>query len=310
MTDMVCYNCGVQGHKSVNCPEPPKKSRCPSCDKVDGHTSSCQNPVFVSKSRYENTTVFEMKNTLKIEFQKVRDEFFVLDVNRKIMIGNAPLWLSGIDTFVGKVGVRALDFAMSRPMKRHITIMSRGEPVLSLVFFEKMLKLNNRFEMNDKGTISFNTDGTNAITEQVVSKIGIYTTEEVFKARISWHGHKHVFDVYPTIGPVLLDPQRPERVPQQPSHDGATTMIRVNVFDRAGPSEDKDTDDQAGAVGNDPGAEIQPNLLFERTFKLSLNLNDLNRPDFDMEREFGDLVRSAIRGMKRDDRQISERKKE
>nr|XP_029732867.1 uncharacterized protein K02A2.6-like [Aedes albopictus] len=36
--DLTCFNCREQGHKSINCPKPPRRERCNNCHKV-GHTA-------------------------------------------------------------------------------------------------------------------------------------------------------------------------------------------------------------------------------------------------------------------------------
>lgn len=226
MAEQVCFNCHKPGHLSVHCPEPQQKVRCPSCDKVNGHTPNCQNRDFNSHSRFQRTTVFSLQNLLKIVFQNVTEVFTAQDVSNNIEIGNVPLWLSTTDTFVAKTGPRSLSFATSRPMKRNITIVNKNnEPVLSLVFFQKMLTVNQRFELDDKGNISFNQSAVNGIEEKIVCKIGINNTADFFKIRISWHEHKHVFQVYPIIGPIVVDPQ-------QPSYDQTPDLNRRAIENR------------------------------------------------------------------------------
>lgn len=217
MADKVCYNCNKIGHKSEFCPEEPQKSRCPTCNKVDTHAPDCGNRWYKSRPVAGSATVFQLHNLLKIEFQNITGVFTVQDGNRNIEVGAVPLWLSTIDTFVGKIGARSLDFAISRPMKRHITIMDRNnKPVLSLVFFKKILNINNRIELNDKGKVSFDCDAQNEITENIVCKIGVMNTTDMFKVRITWCGKKHVFHIHPTIGPILVDPLQPLLTPTEP----------------------------------------------------------------------------------------------
>lgn len=82
-----CWNCGHTGHKSKHCTEPPKLTRCPSCNKVNGHDARCKNTTFRSE-------------LLKVDFQNVTERFFVDDVDRQHEIENVPLWLSMIDAHV------------------------------------------------------------------------------------------------------------------------------------------------------------------------------------------------------------------
>lgn len=152
---MQCYNCLQFGHFSSRFPEPQRKARCPSCDKVDGHTSNCANTGFTSYSLFESQTAFEMTNTLKLQFKEVDDVFTVYDVRRQVPIDRTPMWLSAVDAFVGKSEPRTLEFATYRPKKRHVTILDVNEnEVISLVFFQKVLTVNDRFHLDDKGVVS------------------------------------------------------------------------------------------------------------------------------------------------------------
>lgn len=282
MNQLRCYNCHLLGHKSKNCPEEPQNSRCPSCDKVDFHTPTCKNTSFVSVPRHESTSVFKLQNLLKIDFQKVDNNIYVDDNGRENAIERAPLWLSAVDAFVGRVGERSIEFAISRPLKRHVTIINTQKvPVLSLVFFENVLRLNNRFSMDKFGQISLNTGASNEISEQVVCRIGIHESQDMFKVRIHWHGHKHVFEVIPTVGPIFVDPLRPNLM--QP----ATTVAMDN------------------ANTQQPYEEIQPcssqqipkvrNDRDFTEFTVRINVSDVNRTGFNLERQFVDFIRNTMR---------------
>lgn len=71
------------------------------------------------------------------------------DIDREIEIKERPLWLSVIDAFVAEVCARSLEFATSRLMNRHITIVNKhGQPVFSLVCYENRLTINSRFQLD------------------------------------------------------------------------------------------------------------------------------------------------------------------
>lgn len=56
--------------------------------------------------------------------------------------------------------------------------------------------------------------------------------------RLSWYGHKHVFKVYPLIGPVSIDPLQPAEVKlPQPSVNDKTITSNVK-FDRPSASDE------------------------------------------------------------------------
>lgn len=198
-----------------------------------------------------------MQNHLQLDFQKVASEFMVQDVRREVIVGPVPLWLSAIDAHVGQVGDRSLQFATSRPMKRHITFVDQNnKPILSFVFYFNVLTINERFELNEKGKISFNTNARNEINEPITCKIRIRTIEDTFKMRVTWHGYKHVFKVLPVIGPILVDPQEPISCPNEAKDD--TVNVRINAIDRS----------DEGAVGG-----IDPN---ERTFTVKINWRNIS----------------------------------
>lgn len=73
---------------------------------------------------------------------------------------------------------------------RWILLEKENDPVLSLVFFQKILTINNRFELNEKGRISYDCNSVNAITDRVVCEIQVNNIDEIFRVRIVWHGHK------------------------------------------------------------------------------------------------------------------------
>lgn len=229
MTDNLCWNCGQSGHRSQRCPEPQKMSRCPSCNKVNAHDADCQNITFKSQSLFLTTTVFEIQKLLKVEFKNVTNVLSVRDVGRQVEIGNVPLWLSTIDAFVGKFSGNSLEFATSRPKKRHITFVNKnGEAFLSLVCYQKRATINNRFQLDENGLISFNCNARNEITETVVCTIAINNTSDVFKVRITWFGHKHIFEIHPLVGPILVDPQQPSEQ-RRGANDQNMSNVRLNA---------------------------------------------------------------------------------
>lgn len=201
---------------------------------------------------------------MRIDFKNVTTEFVLRDNHKLVQIGEKPKWLSQIDAFIGKVDDRSLEIAVARPTKRHITIMNaQNQPVVSLVFFKKILTINTRFEIDDKGQVSFNCNAKNAIVEQVVCRIQTYNIEDVFNMRIIWYGHKVYFDVKPVIGPVLIDPIEPVKIKKEPSTE---VNVNVTVFDR---EKESSSVNVAGST-HEGGAPVHKSL------KLRINLSDLN----------------------------------
>lgn len=109
---MVCFNCNNPNanHHSINCTEPQKFTRCPTCDAVvlpnTHHKNGCLNQSFKSKFIGSAQTVFKVEDIFSIEFENIDEKIFVLDNGKKIEIGNTSLWLSPIDTNVVKSGAR------------------------------------------------------------------------------------------------------------------------------------------------------------------------------------------------------------
>lgn len=276
-----CYNCGQAGHRSKICPEPQRRTRCPSCNKVNGHIENCPNIGFRSEPRFSNTTVFELQKPLKLEFLNISNVLNVLDNDRKIEIDRIPLWLSVIDAHIGKVGERSLELATSRPMKRHIVIVDKnGVVALSLVFFEKRLTINSRIQIDSNGNVSFNINAQNDVTERIVSKIQIDNNDDIFKVRISWYGHKYVFHVYPDVGPILIDPLHPQK-------NGPTKKENININ---AVIKLQDEADDVRLVGN-----VTSDGNLGRTFSLSFNVRDLDDSMFDLSQQFKDLFANVKR---------------
>lgn len=213
--ELYCHNCFLKGHKSERCREEAQHSRCPQCNKVGFHLEHCSNKRFVSQPRNITKTVFALQNLLRLHFDQVETEFNVHDVRATTEISRTPLWLSTADAFVGKIDDRSLEFAIT-PMKRHITLFGKNqEPFLSLVFFHKQLVVNDRFKIDEKGTVVFHCNSTNSITEKNDCEILVVETSDIFNVRLDRHGFTHNFTVYPDIGLILVDPRAPDSVPQQ-----------------------------------------------------------------------------------------------
>lgn len=200
---MFCFNCKREAnHRSEHCLEPQQYNRCASCSKVAfypaGHLSECRHKTFVSTSVFASKTVFDIKSLAIVDFLDV-DGIYIRDSNQEIEILFDTKWLSTIDAFVKKVGVRSIEFKSSRPMKRNVTIVNKdGKPVVSLVFLTKLLIVNNRYEINDKGQITYNC-AAESLVERPITCIMVKNTENVFKMRVHWYGFKHAFLVHPDV---------------------------------------------------------------------------------------------------------------
>lgn len=220
------------------------------------------------------TTVFELHKLLQIEFKGVSDVFTAVDIADDKEIKRVPLWLSAIDAFVGKIGERSLEFATSHTKMRHITFVDENDHAyLSIVCFGNRATINSRFHLNNMEIISFNRNSTNAINERVVCKIRTHGASGVFKVRITWFGHKHVFEIHPLIGPILVDPMKPlER-----NQNSATFNVRINVFE-----DDRRREAEAPAMA-----------LNDRIFTFRLNLSDFENSAFGLEQEFRRLLRNT-----------------
>lgn len=239
-----------------------------------------------------------MQNLLKIEFnQNVSNVFTVKDNRRDVQIERIPLWLSMIDAFVGKTGERSLEFATSRPMKRHVTIVNQNDqPMLSLVFFDKRLTINSRFQIDNNGYISFNVNTQNSITEKVVCKIGMTNTDD-YKVRVHWYGHKHIFQMHPTVGPILEDPLQPVRSQTQ------NVNVRVNAVVKLSDESARIEVEEAGNGSARPNVEDIMANAENRTFSLLFDLKNLDELSFEMSNQFKSLLRNTIM----DGRQITNR---
>lgn len=240
-----------------------------------------------------------MTNTLKLQFKEVDDEFTVYDVRRQVPIVRTPIWLSAVDAFVGKSEPRTLEFATSRPKKRHITILDVNEKeVISLVFFQKVLTVNDRFHLDDKGVVSYNVNDSNGISEPVACKIRTFNNADVFKVRVWWYGHKFTFDIHPIVGPLLVDSRRPVNK----GNDNFNVFINVENMDIAEAAEVSE-----GAIGGIVqtvgGAQQQAG---EMKFSLRIDHRDF---DSNFAQTFSTMLRETIGKMTRIERPLqSERR--
>lgn len=104
----------------------------------------------------------------------------------------------------------------------------------------------------------------------------------MFRVRVSWHGHKHVFHVHPIVGPSLIDPQEPNR---KEKPEGPTKNVLVNaVFKR--PEQPGAVDGNMDIQGAFGGVlprldQIMPenlqDLLIDHTFTVHLDMRGIER---------------------------------
>lgn len=65
MAPIRCYNCGEFNHISRRCPEPPRLTRCPRCNKANKHASWCGNTNFLSEEINPDHVVFPAQPIVK-----------------------------------------------------------------------------------------------------------------------------------------------------------------------------------------------------------------------------------------------------
>lgn len=108
----------------------------------------------------------------------------------------------------------------------NVTIIDKDDtPVVSLDFFDKVLVVNGRYELNEKGWISYDCNAENRIRLPLVSKIKVKNEDRMFKMRVDWWGHKHEFEVHKEAA-ILVDPQSKivSRLPMEQSVEPETDL--------------------------------------------------------------------------------------
>lgn len=50
-SSLTCFNCRESGHKSIDCPKPPRKERCGRCLKVGHATDKCSAAAYHPKQK-------------------------------------------------------------------------------------------------------------------------------------------------------------------------------------------------------------------------------------------------------------------
>lgn len=209
---MMCYNCRqVANHIAADCPMHRLFTRCPSCNvvakNVDAHKVWCTTKTFLSEYCGDNSTVFEVKDMMRLVFNDIDEKIFVVDNRREIEIGSNPLWLAAIDCFVTKSTNRILSLSTARPRKSVITIVDKdNKPIVSICFDDSVLIVNGRYKLEKNGTITTNWHATNEITEPHMCRIKVLNKGSVLKLRLYIWEMNYKFVVYPT-GPIFIDPQ-------------------------------------------------------------------------------------------------------
>lgn len=127
---MSCYNCGSLTHKSAQCNLAQQFTRCPTCNVVAstpaGHKVWCTSNSFQSvRISPTQATVYELQTLIGLDFLLIEDTFAVLDGNREIIIGDKPLWMLNMETFVSQTAHRSLEFSSSRPGRKNLTIANK-----------------------------------------------------------------------------------------------------------------------------------------------------------------------------------------
>lgn len=183
-------------------------------------------------------------------------------------------------------------------MKRPIAICNQNvETILSLVCFEKRLIVNSRIRIDENGSVTFNCNTENATADNIMFKIGVYSTAEVMKARLTWYGHKHVFKLYPLVGPILIDPLQPTEQEERGKND---VNVRVNIV-----AVSKHEAATAGTHSVDGNVRMNTviegeasginNILQNRTLKMRFNLRNLDQAILDMSQQFSGLFSPLVR---------------
>lgn len=202
---MLCFNCKSPLHKSEVCPKPPRHTRCPTCNKVADsphcHKVWCTNKSFQSIFIGHESSVFEIKPILSIEFDGISDQMKVKDTSREKLIESTVLWLSPLDIFVRKSGMHTLCIFACRLMARSLIIVDESDKiVLTILTDESMVKINNKYTIYENGSVLMSSNVTNE-TIPDVGYMKIHKTSDIFKVCFSYisylifiiHSISHLF---------------------------------------------------------------------------------------------------------------------
>lgn len=188
--DQLCYNCFQRSHMSINCPFPPKYSRCENCFRVckneNDHFWACCDKSFVSEyigdTEAQSTTLladitFDMKSSLhfvnesKNQQVDVSGDFLPLQLNRRngLLMGRR----------------KNIKYYEWRPSDNHRCVINVMDSNNIVRFSARFLK--NAFIINKK--IRVRIDGTIEFRNEVV-RDEIMTADVMLKA-----SQDHSFDI-------------------------------------------------------------------------------------------------------------------
>lgn len=159
---MFCYNCKVTAnHSSVDCPLPPRFTRCSVCDTVafsqTQHKSWCSNKNMSSQSLSSTNTVFESKLVAELGFRQVQNVFLV-DGDEEKPVSTSLLFVSNAQAIVYKKESH-LCFEFVKPDNQigsHINLMnSENANVMHIESKSGVLIVNGRYRISN-GVIEIN----------------------------------------------------------------------------------------------------------------------------------------------------------
>lgn len=205
---MNCHNCGKvtnPPHKAINCPEPPSRTRCPSCFTValteHAHKHWCANRTY--RSQILESTVVRFDGFFQLDLQSERD-FVVKNGERDITIGSSIAWMTRHDCYIRSTnGGRSLLFFDAKPKDRCITILNQNEGGhLSIDIGADVVTVNNRYSLYRDGWVSFNQFHPNCVTIENVCAVKLGNIDELLKVRLNL---LHWGMVYKFNGAILQD---------------------------------------------------------------------------------------------------------
>lgn len=159
---MFCYNCKVTAnHSSVDCPLPPRFTRCSVCDTVafsqTQHKSWCSNKNMSSQSLSSTNTVFESKLVAELGFRQVQNVFLV-DGDEEKPVSTSLLFVSNAQAIVYKKESH-LCFEFVKPDNQigsHINLMnSENANVMHIESKSGVLIVSGRYRISN-GVIEIN----------------------------------------------------------------------------------------------------------------------------------------------------------
>lgn len=209
MDSNLCYNCGNDSHESLYCSQRPQYQLCDICFNICsnqiGHRYFCNNKKFISKYAGQSDVEIQREAYIVVDFKNV-ERVSLITEKGEVNIDERPLYLQHCGLELKWENSKVI-FVAFTPTKdsRAIIISDEKNSRRMQISTSTDLTVNNHYKISDIGEITYNMVQQQSIAGPISCWLKVYTTEDIFRARVKWFGTSYIFDVYAN-NLVFIDP--------------------------------------------------------------------------------------------------------